>query len=292
MSKCFYDSITGGMVKDCARPLVAGMKSRGIVINPDDVKEWVVTGNSNQFLPIFKDGKQAYPIEVIGATPFAGSNVASEVDEWARNFTKSVVFNLPKSGSQAALTVEQMTRSQQGYIFILEGKDKGADDQGTFLIFGKDNPLLCEVSKDYTEGVSAPVITASGVEPRFENFLYQTDFETTKGIFNTLYEADFTKPIFAIKLDIVYGEHAKMIVDLAFGAIDDPTNYRAKVTKSVGEDVFVTPLTGAFPLVVNPNYAGSTFEADLFIFWVGKVGVPIDEQNVAVKTHVNKITAG
>lgn len=181
-----YDALTGGFGENCERPIKSGIKSRGFIINADDVSEWLKTVNANQFLPVFKAGKTAFPIEVLGAQPFNGTNVASAVSDFTRDFTKTVVFNIPESGSLAALKVEQLTKSQKGFIIGVEGKDAGGDLNGTFVLFGKDEPLLCSVAKDYVAGVSAPVITATSVERGYENFFFSGDLAETKGLFNAI----------------------------------------------------------------------------------------------------------
>lgn len=195
-----YDALTGGFSENCERPIKSGIKSRGFIINADDVSEWLKTGNANQFLPVFKAGKTAFPIEVLGAQPFNGTNVASAVSDFTRDFTKTVVFNIPESGSLAALKVEQLTKSQKGFIIGVEGKDAGGDLNGTFVLFGKDEPLLCSVAKDYVAGVSAPVITATSVERGYENFLFQTDRSSTKTIFDALYSADLSNRVYNLSL--------------------------------------------------------------------------------------------
>lgn len=200
MANCDFDKLTGGFSQNCDRPIKSGLKSKGIIINVDDIDSWVNSGSANQFLPVMKAGKIAFPIEVIGATPFNGTNVASLVDEYQRSFTKTVVFNIPESGSAAALRVEQLTKSLAGYVIVVEGKDAGGDLNGTFVIFGKNEPLLCTVAKDYVAGVSAPIITATSIESGYENFLFQTDLAITKTDFDVFYAGDLTKRIYFLEL--------------------------------------------------------------------------------------------
>jgi hypothetical protein len=197
-----FDNLTGGFEQDCQNPIKSGLRSAGIIINTEDIAEWITTGSSNQFIPVLNSGKTAYPIEVLGAQPFNGTNVASAIDDFSRNFTKTVVFNIPNSGSAAALKVEQLTKSTKGFVIIVEGKDAGGDSNGNFIIFGKDEPLLCSVAKDYVAGVSAPVVTATSIEYKYENFLFQTDRTSTKQIFDALYSADLANRLYDLTLYI------------------------------------------------------------------------------------------
>lgn len=196
-----YEALTGGFAQDCTRPTKSGLRSKGLILNVEDIDHWAVSGAANQFLPVLKAGKVAFPIEVLGSNPFTGTNVASANDEFQRSFTKTVVFNIPVSGSAAALKVEQLTKSQWGFVIMVEGKDAGGDLNGTFMIFGKDEPLLCTVAKDYVAGVSAPIITATSVEKGYENFFFMTDLATTKTAFDILYDADLTKRLYFLEIE-------------------------------------------------------------------------------------------
>lgn len=194
-----FDDLTGGFAQNCDRPTKSGLRSKGLIMNVEDIDHWVISGAANQFLPVMKAGKVAFPIDVLGSNPFTGTNVASANDEFQRSFTKTVVFNIPVSGSAAALKVEQLTKSQAGFVVTVEGKDAGGDLNGTFMIFGKDEPLLCTVAKDYVAGVSAPIITATSIEKGYENFLFMTDLATTKTAFDVLYAADLTKRLYFLE---------------------------------------------------------------------------------------------
>jgi len=211
-----FESLTGGFTQDCARPTKSGLRSKGLILNVEDIDHWAVSGAANQFLPVLKAGKVAFPIEVLGSNPFTGTNVASAVDDFQRSFTKTVVFNIPVSGSAAALKVEQLTKSQWGFVIMVEGKDAGGDLNGTFMIFGKDEPLLCTVAKDYVAGVSAPIITATSVEKGYENFFFMTDLATTKSAFDVLYAADLTKRLYLLEAEQA-GEDVILFATLLFG---------------------------------------------------------------------------
>ena len=224
MAQC-YDNLTGGFTENCDRPIKSGLLRKGIIANVDDISEWITSGSANQFLPVFKAGKYGMPIEVIGAQPFNGTNVASAVDDFKRDFTKTVVFNIPESGSAAALRVEQLTKSQAGFVIMVEGKDAGGDLNGNFIIFGKDEPLLCTVAKDYVAGVSAPVITATSVERGYENFLFHTDLATTKTTFDTLYAGNLTKRIYFVAPAVDNAGDLSATVILAFGTAPETALY-------------------------------------------------------------------
>lgn len=221
-----YDNLTGGFKKNCDRPIKSGLRSKGFGMNVDDIQEWINSGSANQFLPVLKAGKTAFPIEVIGAQPFNGTNVASAADDFTRDYTKTVVFNIPESGSAAALRIEQLTKSEAGFVIVVEGKDAGGDLNGNFIIFGKDEPLLCTVAKDYVAGVSAPVITATSRERGYENFLFHTDLATTKTTFDTLYAGDLTKRIYFVTpvVDSTLGG-VSATVTLVFGSAPETALY-------------------------------------------------------------------
>jgi hypothetical protein len=219
-----YDELSGGFTQSCEHPIKSGIKKKGVCMNAEDIEEWIVAGSANQFLPVLKAGKIAFPIEVIGTQPFNGTNVASSVTDFSRDFTKTVVFNIPESGSAAALKVEQLTKSESGFVIMVEAKDTGVDGKGNFIIFGKDEPLLCSVAKDYVAGVSAPVITATSVERGYENFFFVTDYTNTKAAFDVLYAGDLTKRMYSLKNTIVVDD---LVVEITrtFGSNSGATTY-------------------------------------------------------------------
>lgn len=250
-----YDNLTGGFKKNCDRPIKSGLRSKGLIMNVDDIQEWINSRSANQFLPVLKAGKTAFPIEVIGAQPFNGTNVASAADDFTRDYTKTVVFNIPESGSAAALRIEQLTKSEAGFVIVVEGKDAGGDLNGNFIIFGKDEPLLCTVAKDYVAGVSAPVITATSRERGYENFLFHTDLATTKTTFDTLYAGDLTKRIYFVTPVVDDASGAiSATVTLAFGTAPSTLAYNL-LFFGVSEDT-----SSPFAVAVTPtvqNLAGT-----------------------------------
>lgn len=239
-----FENLTGGFTQDCNNPIKSGLRSKGLILNVDDIDHWATSGAANQFLPVLKAGKVAFPIDVLGSVPFTGTNVASAVDDFQRSFTKTVVFNIPVSGSAAALKVEQLTKSNAGFVIMVEGKDAGGDLNGTFMIFGKDEPLLCTVAKDYVAGVSAPIITATSVEKGYENFFFHTDLATTKTAFDVLYNADLTKRLYFLEIDDEV--NASVLATLIFGVA--PATERYNLVTSI---ISVTGTAGTPSAVVD-----------------------------------------
>ena len=252
-----FEKLTGGFAQDCDKPIKSGLRSKGLILNVEDIDHWVTSGSANQFLPVLKAGKVAFPIDVLGSVPFTGTNVASAVDDFQRSFTKTVVFNIPVSGSAAALKVEQLTKSQWGFVIMVEGKDAGGDLNGTFMIFGKDEPLLCTVAKDYVAGVSAPIITATSIEKGYENFLFMTDLATTKTAFDVLYDADLTKRLYFLEA-VEDGDDLNIVSTLVFGtAPADPGLYNLVVVSTVGATTTSTPAaTADMPTI--PHLSGAS----------------------------------
>lgn len=251
-----YDNLTGGFKKNCDRPIKSGLRSKGLIMNVDDIQEWINSGAANQFLPVLKAGKIALPIEVIGAQPFNGTNVASAADDFTRDYTKTVVFNIPESGSAAALRVEQLTKSEAGFVIVVEGKDAGGDLNGNFIIFGKDEPLLCTVAKDYVAGVSAPVITATSRERGYENFLFHTDLSTTKTTFDTLYAGDLTKRIYYLTLSKDVDDNIFVNIKLTYGSVPSSTDYKILTTE-------VSTIATPTAALITPSVGNLSGDADV-----------------------------
>lgn len=257
-----YDNLTGGFKKNCDRPIKSGLRSKGLIMNVDDIQEWINSGAANQFLPVLKAGKIALPIEVIGAQPFNGTNVASAPDDFTRDYTKTVVFNIPESGSAAALRVEQLTKSEAGFVIVVEGKDAGGDLNGNFIIFGKDEPLLCTVAKDYVAGVSAPVITATSRERGYENFLFHTDLSNTKTTFDTLYAGDLTKRIYFLEIIVTPDVSTTVRVTLVHGQAPEAASYTLGFFLVTAVLVPGTEQIGYFKIVPTVSQLSGSVEID------------------------------
>ena len=88
--------------------------------------------------------------------------------------------------------VEPITKSGQGFIVILERRDKVGD--GSFLVVGALQPLRANVdgiTQSETENGGAVMATMSCVEQWFECTFFHTDYETTKADFEALLAKSF-----------------------------------------------------------------------------------------------------
>lgn len=192
--------------KDCLQPAYAGMQMLGIGIALDDLVTWtrgsdLCTKNHVSSITFRRPslGQQNsdssssdsccntvgssdsccgpwFAIEAGGSTPW--TDTSEEFDADTQTYTKTVSFYAPRHGGAFATQfVEPLTKNQNGYVFILQRKDRySSQGDGAFVIFGLENGCICtEASMNYTETEGAGCMSFTMVEtgaPSSEITLY------------------------------------------------------------------------------------------------------------------------
>ncbi|MCD7712851.1 MAG: hypothetical protein LUJ25_09175 [Firmicutes bacterium] len=190
--------------KDCLQPAYAGMQMLGIGIALDDLVTWtrgsdLCTKNHVSSITFRRpslgqqnssggsDGCNTtgsssnccgpwFAIEAGGSTPW--TDTSEEFDADTQTYTKTVSFYAPRHGGAFATQfVEPLTKNQNGYVFILQRKDRySSQGDGAFVIFGLENGCICtEATMNYTETEGAGCMSFTMVEtgaPSSEITLY------------------------------------------------------------------------------------------------------------------------
>lgn len=204
---CVNQMVSINAQKDCLQPAYAGMQMLGIGIALDDLVTWTrgsdlctknhvssITfrrpslGQQNSSESSSGDGCNTvgssengccgpwFAIEAGGSTPW--TDTSEEFDADTQTYTKTVSFYAPRHGGAfAAQFVEPLTKNQNGYVFILQRKDRySSQGDGAFVIFGLENGCICtEASMNYTETEGAGCMSFTMVEtgaPSSEITLY------------------------------------------------------------------------------------------------------------------------
>lgn len=175
---------------DCNSPIVSGYTGRGVLIpysaNP------IFTQNADNPRIIeaitLDTSAKVCAIDNEGTSPFDGSNVASNGDAGFIQFTKTLTMRIPMRGGDVSKDiVEPLVKSGQGFVAILEKKDKVGD--GSFEVVGALQPLKANadgITRNESENGGAVMATMSCVEQWFELTFFKTDFATTKTAFEAL----------------------------------------------------------------------------------------------------------
>lgn len=172
---------------DCNAPIVSGYTGRGVLIpyttNPRLTQE---VSNPRIISEIALDPEaKVCAIDNEGVSPFDGTNVASNGDAGFIQFTKTLTMRIPmRGGAISSGIVEPLVKSGQGFIAILEKKDKVGD--GSFEVFGALQPLKANadgITRNESENGGAIMATMSCVEQWFEVSFFKEDYTTTKAAF-------------------------------------------------------------------------------------------------------------
>jgi len=202
---CVNQMVSINAQKDCLQPAYAGMQMLGIGIALDDLVTWTrgsdlctknhvssITfrrpslGQQNSDSSSSAGGNTVgssssccgpwFAIEAGGSTPW--TDTSEEFDADTQTYTKTVSFYAPRHGGAFATQfVEPLTKNQNGYVFILQRKDRySSQGDGAFVIFGLENGCICtEASMNYTETEGAGCMSFTMVEtgaPSSEITLY------------------------------------------------------------------------------------------------------------------------
>lgn len=130
---------------DCAHPIVGGYTGRGVLIPWNGVTA-VSQDDSNprKVLGItIRSGATICGLDNTAmTTPLEGSSTTGNADAGFAQYVKVVSGRILTRGAQnSADLVEPLTKSVQGFIAILEKKDKVGD--GSYEVIGLLQPLRC-----------------------------------------------------------------------------------------------------------------------------------------------------
>jgi len=208
---CVNQMVSINAQKDCLQPAYAGLQMLGIGIALDDLVTWTRgsdlctknhvssitfrrpslgqqnsgddssgSGGSGNGCNTVGSGDSCcgpwFAIEAGGSTPW--TDTSEEFDADTQTYTKTVSFYAPRHGGAFATQfVEPLTKNQNGYVFILQRKDRySSQGDGAFVIFGLENGCICtEASMNYTETEGGGCMSFTMVEtgaPSSEITLY------------------------------------------------------------------------------------------------------------------------
>ena len=193
MSNCI-EKITMSIMEECNTPNVGGYTGRGILLQWADNPIFAVNAQNKRMIQEITLSPTAHRIRIDNVSfinPLTGSNAAGNTDDGRRKVLKTVVIKVPLRGSAASqYLLEGMFTGNfegQGAVLILEKQFKGGI--GSYEVIGYESPFLINpdgISRDeYVDG-GAYILTGSTKEIGIEYSLFDTDFETTKGLFEEL----------------------------------------------------------------------------------------------------------
>lgn len=186
---CLSD-IIASIVPDCNNPIVGGYTGRGVMLPVSQLGNVTQDADNPRIIKAITPivGAGFVEIENAYATPFEGSNTSSNADNGRIQFGKQVNFRIPLRGADTSLSiVEPLASSTQGYIVILEKKDRKGN--GSYEIVGFQQGLKVNedgISRNENENGGDISVAMSCTETWFEVVLFDTSYTKTKELFESL----------------------------------------------------------------------------------------------------------
>lgn len=185
---------------DCAHPIVGGYTGRGILIPWEGITT-VSQDNNNprKVLGItINSGATVCGLDNTAmTTPLEGSSTTGNADAGFAQYIKVVAGRILTRGAQnSADLVEPLTKSVQGFLAILEKKDKVGD--GSYEVIGLLQPLRCvdpsTVVRNENENGGSISFSLQATEQWFEVAFVptpeesETQWQASRAAFETLLE--------------------------------------------------------------------------------------------------------
>ena len=231
------------MAEDCDNPNVGGYTGRGVLIQWADSPAFTVDAGNRRRIKGITLPNGVTPIKIDNVpfvNPFTGSNAAGNTDDGRRKTLKTVVIKVPLRGADVSQNLlEGMFTGNfegQGAILILEKQFKG--DDGAYEVIGYESPWLINpdgISRDeYADG-GAYILTGSTKEIGIEYTLFDENSETTKQLFEGLFDGTEAED------DPVTGT-----------IIIDPTT--AEFAEAGGDKEITVTASSAYEITSNPEW--------------------------------------
>ena len=192
------DLVKKDLALTCDDPITPGLEQEGIIINRKDVDFAASTFNTTRKNVLetlaLKAQKKGYKIQVLGSTPYTGTNTALAAGTYRNTFTHTVaIVVLANDPDVCADIIDGLANGE--FVVILENKHKGLQKEenagdSAFQVYGWYNGLKAsEISNDKyaeeTDGGWSISLQETKV-PKSALFLFKTDYDTTKTAVDTL----------------------------------------------------------------------------------------------------------
>ena len=192
--------ISGDIQRNCIDPIVGGLEANGVIINRQDVNFDNVTfdpqrPNVVSALPL-KAGKRGYRIYVPGPTPFNNTQSVMEVGTNRNTFTHDLGFVvLDNDPDVCGNVIDNLANGE--FVVVYENKFKNLNKATTpgdsaFQIVGYHQSLKATTLENnkYSEDTEGGwnVLLQETRSPVSGLFLYNTDLDSTRTLFNSLTE--------------------------------------------------------------------------------------------------------
>lgn len=185
--------IASSIQANCESPIVGGYTGRGILMDLSDGPTFTADAQNPRIisaitLPAGTPAPKFVAIDNVWADAYTGSTTASSADNGRPEYNKTFTFRVPMRGAAASKDiVEPLMNSALGFAVVLEKMDRSGD--GSYEIVGYLKGLKTNadgIQRNEYENGGDWTITMSTTENFAEVVLFDTDYATTKGKFDTM----------------------------------------------------------------------------------------------------------
>lgn len=184
--------ISENIINNCANPLTAGVQDEMIFINYADWRNATITKNSNPLIIeniVLASGILGYRVE-----GKLNSNVPSfelAVGEFGEQWKHRINFKVFDKTGAVKTQIEKIASGR--FVVVVENKNKGAEGNRAFEVFGSDAGLVREAitnnsADTATQGSFDITISSSdkSLEDHVPATLYITSYAASKAVFDSL----------------------------------------------------------------------------------------------------------
>lgn len=172
-------------IGDNCSPIVKGYKPEAVIINIDDIDlDAIEYEDENKHvaknLPL-REGRFGYRVRQRGATPYNGTSTSMAQGSYQNDVTNTVSIVIPRDATNTN-SVAQPLADGAVVVMILESKDKGADGNSAFEIFGLDGGLTATAATSDVGGDAGKnfIFTLTEVTTNLARFLNAGTYSATK----------------------------------------------------------------------------------------------------------------
>ena len=187
------DQLTDNILRNCSYPPKRGLDGgKAVLINFDDI-DWSATVKSNSVISdlVLFAGKTGFKIESYKDLMSSNSAYApstEDIDGFLHNFVGRLSVNDKDNAERA-------TELKNGrFVVVYESRYKGENNESAFKVLGAENGLrLSEMIQNTAENSGSITFILSTLENDYEQYVYNTFFETDYATSKATYESLFAQ---------------------------------------------------------------------------------------------------
>lgn len=123
----------------CSAPVTTGIKSKGYIINKDDITAITITNGVVTALTL-ATGAKAFVCHNAGKTPYTGTQTEMASFASGNKFTNTIAITIPDNSPDVVKDVINPLANGE-FVVVLENNYSNADGDNAFQVYGAHNGL-------------------------------------------------------------------------------------------------------------------------------------------------------